>query len=69
MFEADDVIVKFPKQLVSSNYVQTFLDRLRLETIVQKSRISEEQVWNLSEEIKQQWWQKNKTDFLKKDKN
>lgn len=64
-FEKENAVLKFPKQLVSSAYVQEFLDRLRLETIVEKSQLSEEDAWKLSEEMKEQWWQKNKDKFLK----
>jgi hypothetical protein len=63
-FEADEVVLKFSKQLVSSDFVQSFLERLRQESIFQKSRLTEEQAWELSEEIKQQWWEKNKEKFL-----
>lgn len=68
-FNDDEAILKFPKQLVSSAYVQEFLQRLRLEAIVEKSQLTEEQAWELSEEIKQEWWQKNKDKFLKGIKN
>jgi len=68
-FSDDEAILKFPKQLVSSAYVQEFLQRLRLEAIVEKSQLTEEQAWELSEEIKQEWWQKNKEKFLKGTKN
>ena len=64
-FEKENAVLKFPKQLVSSGYVQEFLDRLRLETIIEKSQLSEEEAWKMSEDIKQQWWQKNKDKFLK----
>jgi hypothetical protein len=53
-FNDDEAILKFPKQLVSSAYVQEFLQRLRLEAIVEKSQLTEEQAWELSEEIKQE---------------
>ncbi len=69
MFEANDVIVKFPKQLVSSAYVQDFLERLRLENVIQRSQLTEEQAWQLSEEIKDAWWQKNKVSFLQRAKS
>lgn len=65
-FEAEDVILKFPKQLVSSTFLQDFLQKLRLETIAMKSQLTEEQAWKLSEEIKQEWWQKNRDPFLQK---
>lgn len=65
-FEANEVVIKFPKQLVTSDYVQNFLERLRLETNLQKSTFSEEAGWELSEELKGDWWQKNKETFLKR---
>ena len=64
-FKKDDAILKFPKKLVASDYVQKFLDRLRLEAIVEKSKLTEEQARNLSEGIKDRWWQKNKAEILK----
>lgn len=64
-FEDDKAILRFPKQLMSSAYVQEFLERLRIEAIMDKSQLTEEQAWELSEEIKQEWWQKNKKKFLK----
>ncbi|MFQ5708274.1 MAG: hypothetical protein ACE5HO_12535 [bacterium] len=67
-FKDDEAILRFPKQLVSSGYVQAFLERLRLEAIVEKSQLTEEQAWELSEEIKQEWWQKNKDKLLKRNK-
>lgn len=65
-FKDDEAILKFPKQLVNSSYVQEFFDRLRIETIVAKSELSEKQAWELSEEIKLEWWKKNKDKFLKR---
>jgi len=66
MFEADNAVLKFPKRLVSSTYLQNFLERLRLETIALKSQLTEEQAWELSEEVKQQWWEKNRETFLQR---
>ena len=68
-FEKDEAILKFPKQFVSTDYVQKFLERLRLEVIVEKSKLTEKQAWELSEELKQKWWQKNKEKLLKRIKN
>lgn len=64
-FKDDEAILKFPKHLVSSGYVQEFLERLRLEAIVEKSKLTEEQAWELSEQIKEDWWQRNRDKFLK----
>jgi len=59
-FQDNDAILKFPKQLVSSEYVQEFLERLRMEAIAEKSRLTEEQAWELSEEMKAEWWSSHK---------
>lgn len=67
-FKDDDAILKFPKQLASAGYVQKFLERLRMEAIIEKSKLTEKQAWELSEEIKQEWWDKNKERFLKRAK-
>lgn len=64
-FEDDKAVLKFPKQFMSSAYVQEFLERLRIEAIMEKSQLTEEQAWELSEKIKKEWWQKNKKRFLK----
>jgi hypothetical protein len=68
-FKDDEAILKFPKQLASTRYVQDFLERLRLEVIVEKSQLSEEKAWELSEKLKQEWWKKNKGKFLKRVKD
>jgi hypothetical protein len=44
-FEKDEAILKFPKQYISADYVQQFPERLRLEVIIEKSKLSEEQAW------------------------
>ena len=51
-FQDNEAILKFPKRLVSSEYVPEFLDRLRLEAIVEKRRLTEEQAWKWSEKMK-----------------
>jgi len=68
-FEKDEAILKFPKQLISADYVQQFLERLRLEAIVEKSKLTDEQAWDLSEQLKREWWEKNKDKLLKRIKN
>jgi len=67
VFEKDEAILKFPKKLLSSDYVQQFVERLRLEAIVEKSKLTEEQAWELSEQLKRDWWKKNKKKLLKQE--
>ena len=64
-----DLILSFPKDLISSKYISRFIDRLEMEKIAQKSLLSEENAWRLSEEIKESWWDRNRDRFLKKIKD
>jgi len=65
----DNVILCFPKKLMSSKYVQRFIELLEMEKIALKSKLSEEDAWRLSEEIKEKWWEENKKNILKRIKN
>ncbi|MDL1955536.1 MAG: hypothetical protein LWW95_00585 [Candidatus Desulfofervidus auxilii] len=69
MFEKDKAILKFPKQLMAMDYVQQFLEKLRVESIIEKSKLTEEQAWELSEQIKEEWWNKNRERILKRIKD
>ncbi|MBN2541887.1 hypothetical protein JXI42_03395 [bacterium] len=69
VFEKDLAVLKFPKQLVASEYVQQFLERLRLEAIIEKSKMTEKQAWELSEQIKEEWWQNNRDKFINRKKD
>ena len=59
-----DLVITMPRKFIKSDFVQTFLDRLDAEMIAQKSKLSDEDAWKLSEEIKDSWWQKNKASIL-----
>jgi hypothetical protein len=65
-YEKDEVILKFPRDLLSDAYVQDFFQRLKSEMIIRKSRLSEEAAWELSEEIRQDRREKNRERFLKR---
>jgi hypothetical protein len=60
----DEIVVRFPKELLSNDELEHFLRRLRLEEVISKSRMTEELAWEISEEIKESWWEKNKDKFL-----
>jgi hypothetical protein len=49
---------------VSDPYLEKFLQMLELEEFASKSKMTENQAWEISEEIKQNWWEKNKDKFL-----
>jgi hypothetical protein len=64
-YEQDDVVVKIPKQLIATNkYLYDFIELLRTKQVLEKSEMTEQQIWELSEEVKQQWWDEHKAQFL-----
>ena len=62
----DNAVLTFPKEFLAVDYVKEFLERLRLEAIVGKSKLTEKQAYELSEIIKQDWWKKNGERLIKK---
>ena len=55
----DNILIQIPKNMISNSYLEKFLERLEIEEIAEKNSMSEEQAWNLSEEIKENWYKKN----------
>jgi len=46
-------------------YIQKIIDLLYIEDKINKSELTENDAWELSEEIKENWWKNNKDSFLK----
>jgi len=64
--EGKTLVVKIPKDLISKDYVERFVERLELEMLVEKSQMTSKDAWKLSEEIKEDWWKKNRNKVLKR---
>jgi hypothetical protein len=64
----DKLIITLDRSAVSPKFVVNLLERLRIEQLVQKADFDED-VLELSEKIKKEWWAKNKKRFLGKRKN
>ena len=54
-----------PKGEVPPERVSTWLDWLRLEAVVARSRLSEQEADRLAEEVKADWWASHKDRFIK----
>ena len=39
---------------------QKIMDLLRFEALLEKSELSEDKAWQLSEIVKERWWEENK---------
>lgn len=62
-----DVRVTIPKDAVPPQQLNAFLDWLRLEEIVQRSRLTEEDANRIADDIKSEWWAANKDRFIPPD--
>jgi hypothetical protein len=56
--------VTIPKDEVPPERVNSFVDWLRLEAVARRSGLSEANADRLAEDIKADWWTKNKSRFI-----
>ena len=66
---SNKIMIEFPKNLISPGDLERFIEKLKTEEIAQKNAMSENEAWNLSEDIKETWWNENKDDILKRIKD
>ena len=59
----DRFIISIDKKLVSKDALLQFLEHLRLEALAEKVDFKED-IEDLGEEIKRDWWQANKDRFI-----
>ena len=62
------VHVTIPKSEVSADRLNWFVNSLRLEAIVRKSHLTEDEASHLADEIKAGWWAANEHRFTKPEK-
>ena len=63
----DEIIIKLNKKYFDHDYLLAFIKRLTLESLAKKSDFSDE-VLNIGEQIKLEWWLNNKENFLRIEK-
>jgi hypothetical protein len=61
------VRVTIPKDSVPPRQLNAFLDWLRLEEIVQRSRLTDDDANRIAADIKAEWWAANKKRFIPPD--
>ncbi len=57
-YEDKDIVIRFNKNLIDKEAISKFLDYLELESIRKKSKLSQEQAFELAKEVDQEVWQK-----------
>ena len=63
----DRVVITFDKNIIDKDSLIKFITRLRAAELIRKADFSEE-LLKLADEIKSEWWDKNKKEFLKNTK-
>jgi hypothetical protein len=63
--ESDNNMIKlsFSKNILDLSEIQSFIDYIKFREINAKSKATQVQADNLSKEINQSWWEKNKQRF------
>jgi hypothetical protein len=64
--EGDVFTIKFKRDDISEDFLQKLLTKFKIEKLLEKSQLTKEQAWQLSEEIKENWWDENKDWILTK---
>ena len=59
-------ILTIPKALISDTQIQKIMDLMKFYDLVKDSEMTEKKAWQLSEDIKEQWWLNNKERILAK---
>jgi hypothetical protein len=62
--ENNDIIIRFSKDLISNNALNKFIEMLRLEELSKQNQMTEQQAFELSEELKENWWNEHKGEIL-----
>jgi hypothetical protein len=57
--------ISIPTEGMPAEAVNAFVDWLRVEAAARRSRLTEDQAWKLSEEIKSEWWSRNQSRHTK----
>jgi len=63
--ENDLFTISFLKSDIAGEFLENLLKKLEIERLLAKNRMTEEQAWELSEEIKENWWKDNQEHILK----
>ena len=61
----NELTISIPDNIMSLTVVQELIDYIKFRSITSKSKASQKDIDNLSKEIDESWWNKNKPKFIK----
>lgn len=62
---ANQLIITIDKQQYTPIFIDRLIKRLELELILSKSEAQEADLTQLANDIKSEWWEKNKDSYMK----
>ncbi|MGD2087487.1 MAG: hypothetical protein PVH61_14980 [Candidatus Aminicenantes bacterium] len=62
----DNVNIVFSRNLINDNDLMELLERIKVKHLISQSKLTEDDAIALDEELKSNWWGKNKEKFLDK---
>jgi len=62
--QGEKILISVDQDMISNDYFLKFLERMKVEEIARKSQLKEDDAMALAEEIKADWWEKNKNQLL-----
>jgi len=60
-----ELIIRINKESISPAILLQLLKQLKIEEVASKINLSEEEIWKLSEEIKEDWFERKGKKILK----
>lgn len=60
----NETVIRVPNS-IKLDFIQDFIDYLSVKSIISKSQATDEEIDNLAEQAQSDWWEKNKSKFLK----
>jgi hypothetical protein len=61
----DKWIIKVDKSITDIDTIDSFIKRLQFEKLSKKAVFDGKKIMELADDIKKDWWEKNKDEFLK----
>lgn len=62
----DNWVLTLPKKYFQKDTLIRLLEVIQLEELSQRNQMTEEQAWQVSEDIKSSWWSANSAEILAK---
>jgi hypothetical protein len=61
----NELTISIPDNVMTMGEIQEIIDYIKFRSITSKSKATQKDINNLSDEIDESWWNINKTKFIK----